>query len=171
MVAGMSSLVVRGWTLLIAATFVLAGLCWSASASAYPWMNRHGYFGCTTCHAAPSGGELLTRYGRAQSDLLLRMRYGRAGEGDREPTSRGKLDDVDDFDDFDDFDESAGAEPVPGGPDPQPEPVQPDSPPTAPLPRSLHVSWPLSGMANSPTTHRCQPRSGRRASSSGAADA
>ena len=39
-------------------------------AHAYTWMIRHGYGGCTTCHTDPSGGETLTRYGRAQSDLL-----------------------------------------------------------------------------------------------------
>ena len=41
-------------------------------------MIRHDYTGCATCHADPSGGGLLTLYGRAQSDLLLRMRYGEA---------------------------------------------------------------------------------------------
>ena len=38
-------------------------------------MIRHGYTGCVTCHADPSGAGLLTAYGRAQSDLLLRTRY------------------------------------------------------------------------------------------------
>src|SRR5262249_25399332 len=39
-------------------------------------MIKHGYGGCPTCHADPSGGELLTRYGRLQGDLLLRSQYG-----------------------------------------------------------------------------------------------
>jgi hypothetical protein len=39
-------------------------------------MIRHDYTGCNQCHADPSGGGLLTEYGRAQSDFLLRMRYG-----------------------------------------------------------------------------------------------
>jgi hypothetical protein len=39
-------------------------------------MIRHDYTGCNQCHADPSGGALLTEYGRAQSDFLLRMRYG-----------------------------------------------------------------------------------------------
>jgi hypothetical protein len=38
-------------------------------------MIRHGYSGCTACHADPSGGSLLTPYGRAQGELLLRTRY------------------------------------------------------------------------------------------------
>jgi hypothetical protein len=46
-------------------------------AHAYSWMIKHGYSGCPVCHADPSGGELLTAYGRAQSELLLRMHYGK----------------------------------------------------------------------------------------------
>jgi hypothetical protein len=49
----------------------------SPAAQAYPWMIRHGYTGCTPCHTDPSGGMgAMTEYGRAQSDLLLRMHYG-----------------------------------------------------------------------------------------------
>ena len=59
----------------------------TSNAHAYPWMIRHGYAGCTPCHTDPSGGAgALTEYGRAQSDLLLRMRYGKgseSGEADR----------------------------------------------------------------------------------------
>jgi hypothetical protein len=40
-------------------------------------MIRHDYAGCNMCHADPSGGGLLTEYGRAQSEVLLRTRYGR----------------------------------------------------------------------------------------------
>jgi len=73
------------WVLSIA---LALGLTTTASrASAYPWMIRHGYTGCTPCHTDPSGGAgALTEYGRAQSDLLLRMRYGEgteSGEADR----------------------------------------------------------------------------------------
>jgi hypothetical protein len=39
-------------------------------------MIRHEYTGCTQCHADPSGGGLLTPYGRAQSEILLRSHYG-----------------------------------------------------------------------------------------------
>jgi len=48
--------------------------------SAYPWMIRHAYAGCNQCHADPSGGGLLTEYGRAQGELLLRTQYGKAPE-------------------------------------------------------------------------------------------
>jgi len=61
----------------------------ASSASAYPWMIRHKYTGCMPCHTDPSGGAgALTEYGRAQSDLLLRMRYGRgAEEGEADKTA------------------------------------------------------------------------------------
>src|SRR5580700_6713649 len=59
----------------------------TSTAHAYPWMIRHGYTGCMPCHTDPSGGAgALTEYGRAQSDLLLRMRYGEStdsGEADK----------------------------------------------------------------------------------------
>jgi hypothetical protein len=65
----------------------LAVMALASPARAYPWMIRHGYTGCTPCHTDPSGGAgTLTEYGRAQSDLLLRMRYGApsdSGEADR----------------------------------------------------------------------------------------
>jgi len=51
-----------------------AWLFWLAMPSrvcAYPWMVRHEYTGCATCHTDPSGGSVLTAYGRAQSELLL----------------------------------------------------------------------------------------------------
>jgi hypothetical protein len=59
----------------IVALFLLI-TCWVKPAEAYAWMIRHDYTGCNQCHADPSGGGLLTEYGRAQSDFLLRMRYG-----------------------------------------------------------------------------------------------
>lgn len=66
---------------------------WSESAFAYAWMIRHSYTACGTCHADPSGGELLTLYGRAQGDLLLRMQYGGSGSesssDDDEDESKG----------------------------------------------------------------------------------
>jgi hypothetical protein len=59
----------------------LALMAVTSSAHAYPWMIRHGYTGCTPCHTDPSGGAgALTEYGRAQSDLLLRMRYGESSD-------------------------------------------------------------------------------------------
>jgi hypothetical protein len=43
-------------------------------------MIRHDYTGCTPCHADPSGGGILTAYGRAQGELLLSMTYGKSTE-------------------------------------------------------------------------------------------
>lgn len=69
-------------------------------------MIRHGYGGCATCHTDPSGGELLSPYGRAQSELLLRSRYGASAPAQSaEAPSQ-------DFDSFDEND-SAPASPVP----------------------------------------------------------
>src|SRR5450432_863168 len=60
-------------SLVVVALFVAL---FPSRAHAYSWMIKHGYSGCPVCHADPSGGELLTSYGRAQSELLLRMHYG-----------------------------------------------------------------------------------------------
>jgi len=61
--------------------FCCVVLC-SRSAAAYPWMIRHGYAGCAVCHADPSGGGLLTPYGRAQGDLLLHTHYSSVEKDD-----------------------------------------------------------------------------------------
>ena len=55
---------------------VLAVLCTSRTANAYPWMIRHQYQGCVPCHADPSGAGLLTEYGRAMGENIMRTRYG-----------------------------------------------------------------------------------------------
>lgn len=55
---------------------VAALLLSSRTASAYPWMIRHEYQGCVPCHADPSGSGLLTEYGRAMGENVLRSRYG-----------------------------------------------------------------------------------------------
>ena len=61
----------------------------ASRADAYPWMIRHEYTGCAICHGDPTGGGVLTAYGRAQGDLLLRTRYGtpKPGEEAAEPSS------------------------------------------------------------------------------------
>jgi hypothetical protein len=62
---------------------------WLAAASpalAWPWMIEHHYTGCNECHVDPSGGGMLTSYGRAQGEVLVRMDYGKdasAGGADR----------------------------------------------------------------------------------------
>ncbi len=74
---------------LAACLFVLS---FSAPAAAYPWMIRHGYTGCTPCHSDPSGGAgVLTAYGRAQSDLLLRTHYGSTAETGEADSTAGAL--------------------------------------------------------------------------------
>jgi hypothetical protein len=63
----------------------LACFSWVDNAHAYAWMIRHDYTACGSCHADPSGGELLTHYGRVTSDLVLRTQYGskEAEEGEK----------------------------------------------------------------------------------------
>ncbi len=73
-----------------AALFILAAVgAFSTAARAYPTMIRHGYTQCASCHTDPSGGTLLTQYGRAQSDLLLSTRWGAAQ--DAEPAAASKF--------------------------------------------------------------------------------
>lgn len=61
---------------------VLLTLVSSSSASAYGFMLRHDYTSCAQCHLDPSGGSVLTPYGRAQGELLLRSRYGAPADED-----------------------------------------------------------------------------------------
>ncbi len=103
--------------LLLACIPALVVLLAGTEAHAYPWMIRHGYGGCTTCHMDPSGGELLTRYGRAQGDLLLRMHYGRQTASLETPKQK-----TDSFDSFDSFDDDTSA---PAKPKPKPAPPPP----------------------------------------------
>jgi hypothetical protein len=53
---------------------------WSPPAEAFPWMIHHTYTGCAQCHVDPSGGGVLTEYGRAQGDILLRSHFGDVDE-------------------------------------------------------------------------------------------
>jgi hypothetical protein len=77
---------------------VLSSFAYPATASAFPWMIKHGYSSCQNCHADPSGGELLTRYGRIQGHVLLQMPYAKAEPANRPSSSM-------DFDSFDEIDE------------------------------------------------------------------
>lgn len=70
---------------------VLSCFFFTEDAKAYAWMIRHDYTACSTCHADPSGGELLTQYGRVTSDLILRMHYGdgaKEGDGDKKAEAK-----------------------------------------------------------------------------------
>jgi hypothetical protein len=60
-------------------------------AQAYPWMIRHDYTGCGTCHVDPSGSGVLTAYGAAQGDILLRTRYGASAADPDETPAAGFL--------------------------------------------------------------------------------
>jgi hypothetical protein len=60
---------------------LLVGLLPQA-ASAYAFMIRHEYTTCAQCHVDPAGGSVLTAYGRAQGEVLLRTRYGASSEED-----------------------------------------------------------------------------------------
>jgi hypothetical protein len=62
----------------LAAVFVL--MVSAREASAYPWMIRHPYTNCTPCHTDPSGGGLLTAYGRGISEAELRTIYGKPND-------------------------------------------------------------------------------------------
>jgi len=77
----------RSWLLLL--TWAVAG-----SAHAYPFMIRHGYTQCATCHTDPSGGTFLNEYGRAQSELLLSSSYGgssKESEADQDESTAGRF--------------------------------------------------------------------------------
>jgi len=43
----------------------------SSQAFGFPGMIRHGYVSCTSCHVSPSGGGVLTPYGRELSGEVL----------------------------------------------------------------------------------------------------
>jgi len=72
-----------GLALVVALAAVIFIVASARTASAYPWMIRHEYTQCSNCHADPAGGGLLTTYGRAQGEILMRMRYG--SPPDKEP--------------------------------------------------------------------------------------
>ena len=83
----------RGATRLLAWSCALVALVVitlsTSVAHAYPWMIRHEYAGCVPCHADPSGASgVLTEYGRAQSDNILRMRYGKPVGEEASTTAR-----------------------------------------------------------------------------------
>lgn len=60
---------------------------WSATSEAYPWMIRHGFAKCASCHTDPMGGETLTGMGRVASDTLLSTRW----DGLNNPTTNALL--------------------------------------------------------------------------------
>lgn len=59
--------------LLVGALLAFAAFFVTGSANAYPWMIRHNYSACQTCHVDPSGAGILTAYGRSIESLVLPM--------------------------------------------------------------------------------------------------
>ncbi len=49
-------------------------------AQAYTWMIKHGYPACNACHTDPSGGELLTFYGRIISQEFVSTKWSGSDE-------------------------------------------------------------------------------------------
>ena len=60
--------------LLFASTLLGVALV-TPSAQAFPWMIRHGFAECGSCHVDPMGGETLTGMGRVMSEALLSMSW------------------------------------------------------------------------------------------------
>ncbi len=86
----------RGWASralpqLLALTFGLVVLSFSSRAHAYTWMIKHGYSNCGACHSDPSGGELLTVYGRAMSEAFLSSKFGGDSESSADAFERRQM--------------------------------------------------------------------------------
>src|SRR4051812_4672372 len=56
-------------------------------ALAYPWMIRHHYAACSTCHSDPPGAGPITAYGRAVADSVIRMNDSAEPASGEMPTS------------------------------------------------------------------------------------
>jgi hypothetical protein len=69
--------------LLVGALLAFALFFATGTAHAHPWMIRHGYSACQTCHVDPSGAGILTAYGRAIETLVLAT-----GPDDKEEEAR-----------------------------------------------------------------------------------
>jgi hypothetical protein len=84
MVGDLSGRLMRAVVLLASA---LLFLTWSSTSQAYPWMIRHGFAKCASCHTDPMGGETLTGFGRVMSDTTLSTRY----DGGKDPGKKAEL--------------------------------------------------------------------------------
>lgn len=62
------------WAMMCAVAACLAALLTSRPAQAYPWLIRHNYSACSSCHRDPSGAGPITGYARAVADAVIRMR-------------------------------------------------------------------------------------------------
>ncbi len=59
----------------LAVTVMLIAFGAARRAEAYTWMIRYGHSSCVSCHVDPSGGGLLTSYGRDEGADVLRTRW------------------------------------------------------------------------------------------------
>ena len=76
-------------TLVLAIT-MLSALGVARRAEAYTWMIRYGETRCVSCHVDPSGGGLMTAFGREEGADLLRTRFS-ANEDAELITRRGQF--------------------------------------------------------------------------------
>jgi hypothetical protein len=67
------------------AVVLIVALLGARDALAYGFMLKHDYTSCAQCHLDPSGGSVLTPYGRAQGELILRTRYAENPDADPFP--------------------------------------------------------------------------------------
>jgi hypothetical protein len=70
----------------VIAAVLLFGVAAARRAEAYTWMIREGESRCVSCHVDPSGGGLLTAFGREQGADVLRTRF--SGKDDEEAIAR-----------------------------------------------------------------------------------
>ncbi len=68
----------------------LITLAEASRAEAYTWMIRYGHGSCVSCHIDPSGGGLLTAYGRDEGADVLRTRWS-ANPDDEAISHRGRF--------------------------------------------------------------------------------
>jgi hypothetical protein len=59
----------------------------SSGAWAYPEMVRHGYTNCIACHISPSGGGILTPYGKSLASELLTYNWSKTVKSNEEKKS------------------------------------------------------------------------------------
>lgn len=74
----------------LAAIVMLIALGAARRAEAYTWMIRYGETRCVSCHVDPSGGGLLTGFGRDEGADVLRTRFS-ANTDEETITRRGKF--------------------------------------------------------------------------------
>jgi hypothetical protein len=69
------NLQVRASRMVLALCLLLATLV-APKAQAHPWMIRHEFAECGSCHVDPMGGETLSHMGRVMGEELLSMSWG-----------------------------------------------------------------------------------------------